>query len=116
MPLSKQIKILLVEDSKLDAELILIELERHGFELQSKIVYERTGLTLALSQQTYDIILSDIILPGFSGAEALRVARALAPETPFIFVSGIFGEVHAVEMMRLGANDYVLKQSMELLG
>ncbi len=77
MPLSKQIKILLVEDSKLDAELILIELERHGFELQSKIVYERTGLTLALSQQTYDIILSDIILPGFSGAEALRVARAL---------------------------------------
>ena len=115
MPLSKQIKILLVEDSKLDAELILIELERHGFELQSKIVYERTGLTLALSQQTYDIILSDIILPGFSGAEALRVARALAPETPFIFVSGIFGEVHAVEMMRLGANDYVLKQSMELL-
>ncbi|MBW5413191.1 response regulator [Pseudomonas sp. MAG002Y] len=115
MSLPKRIKILLVEDSKLDVELILIELERNGFSLEPTVVYDRAGLDAALCGQPFDLILSDIILPGFSGAEALKVARVAAPDTPFIFVSGIFGEAHAVEMMRLGANDYVLKQSLELL-
>ncbi|WP_145142086.1 hybrid sensor histidine kinase/response regulator [Pseudomonas duriflava] len=115
MPLSKRIKVLLIEDSKLDVELILIELERNGFKLEPVVVHDHAGLSEALSTQMFDIILSDIILPGFSGAEALKLARTLSPDTPLIFVSGIFGEAHAVEMMRLGANDYVLKQSLELL-
>jgi PAS domain S-box-containing protein len=115
MPLPKRIKVLLIEDSKLDVELILIELERNGFSVESTVVYDRVGLEEALVSKVFDIILSDIILPGFSGAESLKLARQFSPDIPFIFVSGIFGEAHAVEMMRLGANDYVLKQSLEIL-
>src|SRR5690606_16212932 len=57
----------------------------------------------------------DYVLPAFSGAEALRIAARRASETPFIFFSGVFGETHAVEMMRQGATDYVLKQNLSLL-
>nr|WP_234464429.1 response regulator [Stutzerimonas frequens] len=61
------------------------------------------------------MILADFILPGFSGSQALQEARRLAPQTPFIFLSGVFGEEHAVNMMRSGAVDYVLKQNLGFL-
>ena len=63
----------------------------------------------------FDLILADFILPGFSGSQALQEARRLAPQTPFIFLSGVFGEEHAVNMMRSGAVDYVLKQNLGFL-
>ncbi|WP_337057140.1 response regulator [Pseudomonas sp. USHLN015] len=111
----KPLNLLLVEDSSRDAELALLTLERSGLLVESTLVYNHRGVEEALLRTQYDLILCDFILPGSSGAQALEVARRLAPKTPFIFLSGVFGEEHAVEMMRQGAIDYVLKQNLSLL-
>ncbi|SDG22366.1 hybrid sensor histidine kinase/response regulator [Phytopseudomonas seleniipraecipitans] len=109
------LKLLFIEDSPRDAELALFALERAGLSVDSTLVYDHQAAERALQEQSFDLILSDYLLPGSSGAEALEVARRLAPQTPFIFLSGMFGEEHAVEMMRLGAVDYVLKQNLPFL-
>ena len=109
------ISILFIEDSPRDAELAQATLERSGFDLDTELVYDLEGVTGALRQRQFDLILSDYILPGFSGAHALELAQRLAPGTPFIFLSGVFGEEHAVNMMRSGAVDYVLKQNLGFL-
>ncbi|SQF98087.1 PAS/PAC sensor hybrid histidine kinase [Paucimonas lemoignei] len=114
MPFS-QLKILLIEDSPHDAELTLLALEASGIEVDSTLVHNHQGAAKALSEQVFDAVLCDFLLPGSSGADVLKIARELAPETPFIFLSGIFGEQQAVEMMRLGAVDYVLKQNLKML-
>ncbi len=113
--ITQKIDILLIEDSKHDAELALIVLERAGYEVAARIVHDRPGMLEALADHPYDLIVSDYVLPSFSGSEALQVARDITPETPFLFFSGVFGEAHAVEMMRMGATDYVLKQNLSLL-
>ena len=109
------IKLLFIEDSPHDAELALLALERNGLLVDSTLVYDHQAAERALANERFDLIVSDYLLPGSSGAEALEVARRLAPQTPFIFLSGMFGEEHAVEMMRLGAVDYVLKQNLPFL-
>jgi len=109
------IKLLFIEDSPHDAELALLALERNGLVVDCTLVYDHEAAERALQQERFDLILSDYLLPGSSGAQALEVARRLAPQTPFIFLSGMFGEEHAVEMMRLGAVDYVLKQNLPFL-
>ncbi len=115
MTASRPISVLFVEDSPRDAELALVTLERNGYQIDSRIVFDRAGMLEALTERVYDLILADFILPGFSGAEALQEARRLAPHTPFIFLSGVFGEEHAVSMMRSGAIDYVLKHNLGFL-
>ena len=114
MPLSL-LKLLLVEDSPHDAELTLLTLENSGLKIDATLVYNHQEVERELLAQRFDLILSDYLLPGSSGAEVLNCARRLAPQTPFIFLSGIFGEQHAVEMMRMGAIDYVLKQNLKML-
>lgn len=114
MPLSL-LKLLLVEDSSHDAELTLLTLENSGLKIDATLVYNHQDVERELSAARFDLILSDYLLPGSSGAEVLNCALRLAPQTPFIFLSGIFGEQHAVEMMRMGAIDYVLKQNMKML-
>ncbi|MFL9813862.1 response regulator [Stutzerimonas sp. VN223-3] len=111
----KNISLLFVEDSPHDAELALLTLERTHYAVDTEIVYDRAGVIEALQRRRFDLILSDLILPGYSGSQALQDARQLAPETPFIFLSGVFGEEHAVNMMRSGAVDYVLKQNLNFL-
>lgn len=111
----KPLKLLFIEDSPRDAELALFALERNGLSVDSTLVYDHQAAERALQEDSFDLILSDYLLPGSSGAQALEVARRLAPQTPFIFLSGMFGEEHAVEMMRLGAVDYVLKQNLPFL-
>ncbi|RZI73136.1 MAG: PAS domain S-box protein, partial [Pseudomonas sp.] len=110
-----QLKLLLVEDSSLDAELILLTLENSGLKIDATLVYNHQDVERELAAARFDLILSDYLLPGSSGADVLNSALRLAPKTPFIFLSGIFGEQHAVEMMRMGAIDYVLKQNMKML-
>lgn len=110
-----KIDILLIENSAHDAELAQIVLERHGYKPAFRTVRDGAAMRAALARQQFDIILSDYILPAFSGTQALELANRFAPDTPFIFFSGIVGEAHAVEMMRLGATDYVLKQNLSLL-
>ncbi|MBD9481740.1 response regulator [Pseudomonas sp. PDM14] len=114
MPL-KPLKLLFVEDSPRDAELALLTLERNGLQVEPTLVYNHQGVEEALQHQQFDLILCDFILPGSSGSQALQVAQRIAPKTPLIFLSGVFGEEHAVDMMRLGAIDYVLKQNLQLL-
>jgi PAS domain S-box-containing protein len=115
MPASKNISVLFIEDSPHDAELAQLALERSGYTLHTELVYDRAGVVEALQRREFDLILADFILPGFSGSQALQEARRLAPQTPFIFLSGVFGEEHAVNMMRSGAVDYVLKQNLGFL-
>ena len=109
------LKLLMVEDSSMDAELTLMRLERSGLHVQSQLVFDHVGVDHALREARYDLILCDCVLPGSSGTEVLAVAQRLAPDVPFIFLSGIYGEEHAVEMIRLGATDYVLKKNLPLL-
>lgn len=115
MPPKTTISVLFVEDSPHDAELALLTLERCGYTIDTEIVFDRAGVVEALQRRRFDLILSDYILPGYSGSQALQEARQLAPDTPFIFLSGVFGEEHAVNMMRSGAIDYVLKQNLGFL-
>ena len=115
MPATTPISVLFIEDSPHDAELALFTLERSGYAVDSTVVYDRDGVLDALQRRGFDLILSDFILPGYSGSQALTDARQVAPDTPFIFVSGVFGEEHAVNMMRAGAIDYVLKQNLGFL-
>ncbi|WP_405121367.1 response regulator [Pseudomonas petroselini] len=114
MPLNK-LKILLVEDSPHDAELTILALEASGFKVDSTLVHNHSEVERELRLAVFDVILCDYLLPGSSGAEVLTIAQQLSPETPFIFLSGIFGEQQAVEMIRMGAVDYVLKQNMKML-
>lgn len=109
------LKLLMVEDSSMDAELTLMRLERSGLHVQSQLVFDHVGVEHALREARYDLILCDCVLPGSSGTEVLAISQRLAPDTPFIFLSGIYGEEHAVEMIRLGATDYVLKKKLPLL-
>ncbi|MBA6114899.1 hybrid sensor histidine kinase/response regulator [Pseudomonas putida] len=109
------LKLLMVEDSSMDAELTLLGLERSGLQLQSHLVFDHVAAEQALREASYDLILCDCVLPGSSGTDVLAIAQRLAPDTPFIFLSGIYGEEHAVEMIRLGATDYVLKKNLPLL-
>ncbi|MGK9066443.1 response regulator [Stutzerimonas chloritidismutans] len=115
MPATTQISVLFIEDSPHDAELALVTLERSGYQIDAEVVFDHAGVSEALQRRRFDLILSDYILPGYSGSQALQEARQLAPETPFIFLSGVFGEEHAVNMMRSGAIDYVLKQNLKFL-
>ncbi|WP_028693680.1 response regulator [Pseudomonas cremoricolorata] len=109
------LKLLMVEDSSMDAELTLLRLERSGLQIQSRLVFDHVGVEQALAAQSFDLILCDCVLPSSSGTQVLEVAQRLAPDVPFIFLSGIYGEEHAVEMIRLGATDYVLKKNLLVL-
>lgn len=109
------LKLLMVEDSSMDAELTLLRLERSGLQVQPRLVYDHTGVERALLEEHFDLILCDCVLPSSSGTQVLAIAQRLAPGVPFIFLSGIYGEEHAVEMIRLGATDYVLKKNLAVL-
>lgn len=110
-----RIKLLLIEDSTHDVELTLLTLERYGLQVDPVVVHDHIGACEAMQQHTFDVIVCDYLLPSSSGIQVLEVAQRAAPETPFIFLSGIFGEQQAVETMRLGAVDYVLKQNLKVL-
>lgn len=109
------LRVLLVEDSPDDAELILHELERGGYRVTSERVDTRQDLAEALERSRWDIVLSDYAMPQFSGPEALTLVKAKGVDVPFIIVSGTIGEDAAVAAMRGGAHDYVLKQSLARL-
>ncbi len=101
--------ILVLEDSRFDVELLTEALVAALPGARVTVVCDEEGFTGALQSARYQLILSDYELPGFSGAHALEIARAVAPLTPFIFVSGVIGEDNAVELLKRGATDYVSK-------
>lgn len=109
------IRILMVEDSALDAELITLQLSRAGLPFSVERTWSDQGMRDALASHTFDVILADHVLPGFSGDLALALAGELAPEVPFIFVSGTLTEELAVEALKRGARDYVVKSRLQRL-
>ncbi len=103
------LEILLLEDSAFDAELLQASLDHTHPRARITWVKDEAGLLGALETQRFDLILSDYQLAGFTGAEALTLAQHHAPNTPFIFVSGVIGEENTVELLKRGATDYVMK-------
>ncbi len=113
--MSALLRVLVVEDSPDDAELMLRELSRGGPDLISKRVETAGEMRAALAEAPWDVVLSDHSLPGFGAGEALALCREADPDLPFLVVSGTIGEERAVEMMRAGARDYILKDSLARL-
>jgi phosphoserine phosphatase RsbU/P len=105
----------LLEDSKIDAQIIAANLEDAGYQVALTRVETKPAFLEALRAESVDIVLSDYKLPGFGGEEALQLALELRPDVPFIFVSGALGEHTAIELLKRGATDYVLKDHIERL-
>lgn len=114
--MEKPVSILLLEDSPLDAELTLAHLDAAGIEHSTNRVDNRQDFLNALASNPPDLILADFSLPEFDGLLALELAQERYPNIPFLFVSGAMGEEIAVDMLKRGAKDYILKQRLERLG
>lgn len=110
------LRILHLEDSHLDAELIESTLSEHGLQCEAVRVESRMAYLKALEEGGFDLILADYSLPSFDGVSALDFAKEKCPDVPFIFVSATLGEELAVETLKGGATDYVLKQRLWRLG
>ena len=107
--MSTPLRALIVEDSADDAELLARELRRSGYEVQYERVFDGDSLDHALTQGTWDIVFSDHSMPQFGSGAALQMVRGRDPDVPFVIVSGTMGEDVAVDAMRAGANDYLVK-------
>jgi DNA-binding NtrC family response regulator len=103
------IRILILEDESLGAELAQRLLVRAGLSFTAIVVGTRASFTEQLAAFRPEVILSDYRLPGFSGQEAFKIAQDGYPDIPFIFWSGVLGDEAAVELIKQGATDYVLK-------
>ncbi|SFL73316.1 EAL domain-containing protein [Nitrosomonas communis] len=105
------LRFLFIEDAEDDALLLIDYFESQGFRFDWQRVDTEKGVIAAL-QKPWDIIFSDYSMPGFSGVRALEIVRQRDPDIPFIFISGAIGEDVAVEAMKLGAQDYVMKGNL----
>ena len=112
---NKRLHILHLEDEPDFAELVCSLLEQGGVEAEVKRVGDRLAFTQALDAGKFDLIISDYHLPSFTGLEALALVKKKHPLTPFILVSGTIGEQAAIESLKAGATDYVLKQQPDRL-
>ncbi len=110
------VRILLLEDSDADAQLIDVELRKVGLDFTARRAVTRVDFERALREFHPDLIVADHQLPQFSGAAALPLARELAPGAPFILVTGSLDEETAVQYMKAGAADYILKDRLARLG
>ena len=109
------LRVLLVEDSEDDALIILQTLKRGGFDPYSHRVEKVADLRLALEQEPWEIVISDYSMPEFDGLSALRAVLEKSLDIPFIMLSGKTGEEFAVEVMRAGAQDFILKGNLARL-
>jgi diguanylate cyclase (GGDEF)-like protein len=114
--MTPKLRLVIVEDSDADAELVARNLAKAGLNVDIHRVETEPDFVQALQKVDPDVILSDFSLPQFDGLRALDIAVVQAPETPFIFVSGTIGEERAIDALRRGATDYVLKTSLPRLG
>ena len=113
--MNKRLHILHLEDEPDFAELVRTLLEQGGVDADVRRVGDRTAFMQAVETENFDLIISDYHLPSFTGLEALTFAKKKHPHTPFILVSGTIGEQAAIESLRAGATDYVLKQHPDRL-
>ncbi|MDQ1362608.1 MAG: hypothetical protein QG652_468 [Pseudomonadota bacterium] len=113
--MTQNIRLLLVEDSEDDAELLLRELRKGGYQVTHQRVETSAGLETALAQQVWDIIITDHNLPGFNSQAVLASLQRSQLDIPVIIVSGSIGEAIAVEAMKRGASDYIMKNNLARL-
>lgn len=113
--MKREISVLLLEDLQSDAELITHELKKLHQDISVEWVNSRQSFKDAISKRKPDLIISDYTIPSFDGISALKIARAEAEGRPFIFVSGTIGEERAIDALKLGATDYVLKDNLNRL-
>ncbi|MFH1396967.1 MAG: PAS domain S-box protein [Candidatus Omnitrophota bacterium] len=113
--MDRELRVLIVEDSVADAELNTKELGKGGLVYASKWVKSKDEFLKALGEYIPDIILCDYAMPGFGAPEALEIVKKISPEIPFVVVSGAIGENVAVEMMKSGVADYVMKDNISRL-
>jgi PAS domain S-box-containing protein len=109
------LRILHLEDDPDYCDLVQSLLTNEGYQVESVLAEDRAGFEGALAPEKFDVILADYSLPSYNGLEALRAAREKCPETPFLLVSGTIGEQAAIESLKAGATDYVLKHWPERL-
>lgn len=111
----QRLRILHLEDDPMDAELVLATLVAAGVECDVHVVSQREEFSQALVQGGVDLVLADFALPTYDGMSALAVVRERYPDLPFVFVSGKLGEEAAIESLKSGATDYVLKSRLSRL-
>ena len=113
--MSDPLRVLIVEDSVNDTFFIVRELQRGGFNVEFERVETAASMQTALETQPWDLVISDYAMPLFGGAAALALFQQQSLDIPFIVVSGVMGEELAVEMVKAGANDYVMKDRISRL-
>jgi len=113
--MSSPLRVLMVEDCRDDADLVLHELRRGGYEPIYERVETRQEMQAALTNESWDIIIADYSLPGFSGISAFHLTWEMKIDLPFIIVSGTIGEDIAVSAMQAGVHDYVMKNNLSRL-
>ncbi len=111
----KPIKILMLEDNASDCELIRHELEKSSYDFETKNVETENDFKQEIDNYKPDLILSDYTIPSFNGLSALKMAQSKAKDVPFIFVSGTIGEERAIDALKMGAVDYILKDNLNRL-
>ncbi|MGB2697685.1 MAG: PAS domain S-box protein [Candidatus Zixiibacteriota bacterium] len=113
--MSIPLRILIIEDSEDDALLLVRELKRGGYEPAFKRVQTAQAMTAELKRQEWDLIIADYVMPRFSGLKALKILRDSGLDLPFIIISGKIGEETAIEAMKAGAHDYLMKDNLTRL-
>ena len=109
------LRVLVVEDSEFDAQIMITILRKGGYDVTSNRVENAEALRTALKEQTWHLILADYNLPTFSAPAALEVLKETGLDLPFIIVSGGIGEDIAVASMKAGAHDYLMKGNLQRL-
>src|SRR5215216_1601075 len=107
--MATNLRILLIEDSEDDAHLVLREIQRGGYEVEFERVETADAMRAALARQPWDLIICDFSLPSFSAPKALEVLKKSGIDLPFIIVSGTIGEESAVNALKAGAHDFIIK-------
>lgn len=113
--MSIPLRVLNVEDSEEDALLLVRELKLGGYDPEVKRVCTPEDMRAALNRRQWDVVISDHVMPGFSGLDALQLLKDIGIDLPFIIVSGKIGEDVAILAMKAGAHDYILKDKLARL-
>lgn len=108
-PLESDIRVLIVEDSTIEAKLTVNLLKKNGYSVVHERVETEDEMVEALEEHKWDIVISDFQMPDFEGTQALKVFQRYDLDIPFILVSGKIGEETAVDLMKMGAHDYIMK-------
>jgi len=110
--MGQPLRVLLLEDSEDDADLLLLQLRRGGYEPAAQRFDSAEAFRAALERKEWDVVISDYVMPGFGGLEALELFKHSGLDIPFIIVSGHIGEEVAVAALKAGAHDYVMKDRL----